>query len=1164
MSSWAVPGYTEGRELGRGASGRVVAATSEATGQRVAIKYLSASMVGDPEYMARFREEARLLTELDVPQVVRLLAYVEEPGAGAAIVMELVDGVSLHELISRQGATGPESALAVLKGSLLGLAAAHSLGIVHRDYKPENVLVDAVGASKLADFGVAVRAGHRVPAAGTPLYMAPEQWAGEPASPATDIYAATAVFYECLTGRTPFSGRLRQLRGQHERAAVPSADVDEPLRPLVERGMAKDPAARPVNAATFVAELDATAAAAYGPDWEQRGRGQLAARAAALLLLLLHGRPVAGSAPATDAVTWFLRRKKAVLGVIAVVVAGAVAIAGAAIASQTPPPHHRVTSTSFTLPRQPVVTASATATPPAAAGSCKKPTAFTYSATLAADQPGTLTYRWVYSSGTKNGRPRMGPLRTVRFAAAGSRLVSGGVTRTRTAGSGWAEIEVTSPVRATSNRAGYLLICTSGRQSGDVAAAAAAAPVASTVTCGTPPPSFTFTGTVTSAKAGQVTYYWALGDGATSAPATLLFKAPGRMNVRQLPFTPPTDSGTGTAVIVVTSPVTLVSNTATFTLSCDAAGHGRGGGTPLSLSASAHVSPAASTVGCAFSPSTFTFTGSITANQATSVTYYWALNSGDGPLQTLTFAGAGTEAVAADTFTPPSDTYTGAGEIVIASPATSPPAKPSNTMTFKQSCTNASLHVITTSLPAALQNEPYSATVNAAGGKTPYSWSATGLPAGLSISSGGVISGTPATAGTFSVTVTVADSESATARTASASTPTAQTGSASLTLVVKPSSFPKLDITAAGLPAATQGAAYSATVNAAGGEPPYSWSATGLPAGLAISSGGVISGAATTAGTYTVTVTVTDGETPTAQTASASLTLTVNPAYPELSINPASLLAATQGAKYSASAGSAAGGDGSYTWSATGLPEGLFISSGGAISGAATTAGTYTVTVTVTDGETPTPQTASASLTLTVNPAYPRLSITAAGLLAATQGAKYSASAGSAAGGDGSYTWSATGLPEGLFISSGGAISGAATTAGTYTVTVTVTDGETPTPQTASASLTLTVNPAYPRLSITAAGLPAATQGAKYSASAGSAAGGDGSYTWSATGLPEGLSISSGGAISGAPATAGTYTVTVTVTDGETPTPQTASASVTLTVNAPSPPPSTPPIQLHR
>jgi serine/threonine-protein kinase len=363
MSSWGVRGYTEGRELGRGASGRVVEATSQATGQRVAIKYLSATLVRDPEYMARFREEARLLTELEVPQVVQLLAYVENPGAGAAIVMELVDGVSLHEMISRLGPTGPESALAVLKGSLLGLAAAHSLGIVHRDYKPENVLVDAAGASKLADFGVAVRAGRRAPAAGTPLYMAPEQWAGRPASPAADIYAATAVFYECLTGRTPFSGRLRQLRRQHERAAVPSAEVDEPLRPLVELGLAKDPGARPANAATFVAELEATAAAAYGSDWERRGYAQLAARASALLLLLLGGQSVAGSAPGTHVVTWslrpktrfvrpktgFVRRKRAVQAAAAVIVAAAAALAGPPRAapsscrwcSRPRPPRHR-------------------------------------------------------------------------------------------------------------------------------------------------------------------------------------------------------------------------------------------------------------------------------------------------------------------------------------------------------------------------------------------------------------------------------------------------------------------------------------------------------------------------------------------------------------------------------------------------------------------------------------------------------------------------------------------------------------------------------------------------------------------------------------------------------------------------------------------------------
>jgi len=204
---WAVPGYLEERQLGKGASGRVVAAVAEATGKRVAIKYLSPALVGNPAFMWQFRSEAEVQRSLDVPQIVHVFDYVEAPGQGAAIVMELVNGVSLHEMIGRRGPAGPEAALAVLKGSLLGLAAAHAAGIVHRDYKPENVLVDAGGNSKLADFGVAVQAGKKLPTAGTPLYMAPEQWHGAPSSPATDIYAATAVFFECLTGKTPFSGR---------------------------------------------------------------------------------------------------------------------------------------------------------------------------------------------------------------------------------------------------------------------------------------------------------------------------------------------------------------------------------------------------------------------------------------------------------------------------------------------------------------------------------------------------------------------------------------------------------------------------------------------------------------------------------------------------------------------------------------------------------------------------------------------------------------------------------------------------------------------------------------------------------------------------------------------------------------------------------------------
>jgi len=301
MSSWVVPGFAEERQLGSGASGRVVAAVHQASGTRVAIKYLS---LKDPGFLAAFRGEATLLRTLNVPEVVRFLEYVEAPGQGAAIVMELVDGVSLHQMITRQGPASAESALAVLKGSLLGLAAAHQVGIVHRDYKPENVLVDRSGQSKLTDFGVAARTGQAADG-GTPLYMAPEQWDGAPASPATDIYAATAVFFECLTGRTPYSGSLSALAAQHATAAVPYRMVEAPLQELIARGMAKSPAYRPSDAAQFMAELEATAASAYGTDWEERGRGQLAERAAALLLLLLPhaGAAVGGGTGTTTAST---------------------------------------------------------------------------------------------------------------------------------------------------------------------------------------------------------------------------------------------------------------------------------------------------------------------------------------------------------------------------------------------------------------------------------------------------------------------------------------------------------------------------------------------------------------------------------------------------------------------------------------------------------------------------------------------------------------------------------------------------------------------------------------------------------------------------------------------------------------------------------------------
>ncbi|MFE1248302.1 serine/threonine-protein kinase [Streptomyces sp. NPDC058735] len=290
MNTWEVPGYTESLELGAGASGRVVLAVHEETGVPVAVKYLSESLRTRPGFVHDFRAEARLLGGLESPHVAGLYEYVESPD-GAAIVMELVDGVSLRALLRREGPLDPEAALVILKGSLLGLADAHRVGVVHRDYKPENVLVEPDGSSKLVDFGIAVDAGTTAGVAGTPSYMAPEQWTGAPASPAADVYAATATFFECLTGHKPYAGEnLAELALQHVDAPVPAEQAPEPVRDLVRRGLAKDPGERPARAEDLVTELEAAAGAAYGPGWEERGRGRLAALVALLPLLLPSSR----------------------------------------------------------------------------------------------------------------------------------------------------------------------------------------------------------------------------------------------------------------------------------------------------------------------------------------------------------------------------------------------------------------------------------------------------------------------------------------------------------------------------------------------------------------------------------------------------------------------------------------------------------------------------------------------------------------------------------------------------------------------------------------------------------------------------------------------------------------------------------------------------------
>jgi hypothetical protein len=346
---WDVPGYTEMKVLGSGGFGEVVLARHDASGTSVAIKYLRSDLLADQEFAALFRAEAAVLASLDDPNVVRLYEYLESP-ARAAIVMELVEGVSLREILARQGKTTAEAALVVLQGSLLGLAAAHRRGVVHRDYKPENVLIDGAGASKLTDFGIAARAGDSAVAAGTLAYAPPEQFAGSPASPATDVYAAMATFYECLTGQPPFTGDTAEvLLHQHRTAPVPLDPIPEPLRPLIAAGLAKDPGRRPADGTALVAELRAVAWQAYGLGWEGRGRSQLAAAALLLAALWPTGGPAAAQASSEVYRARLGRRllhghagaAKAAI-VAGVVVVGAAVAAGAILARPTghkaPPP----------------------------------------------------------------------------------------------------------------------------------------------------------------------------------------------------------------------------------------------------------------------------------------------------------------------------------------------------------------------------------------------------------------------------------------------------------------------------------------------------------------------------------------------------------------------------------------------------------------------------------------------------------------------------------------------------------------------------------------------------------------------------------------------------------------------------------------------------------
>jgi len=273
---WTVPGFTLVRELGADASGRQVLATDEMTKTQVTIRYLSPALIRDEEFGLRMGR----LSQLEDDNLVQVYELVDG-GSGAAVVSEYFEGVPLRRLLTDP--LDPESAVVVLSDILLGLAAAHAKGITHGDCSPDKVLIAPDGRAKLSDLGIGVPHGKGAPS-GDPVYQAPERWQGAPQSPQTDIYAATGVFVECLTGRRLFPATsIGALNRAHSNAAIPVIDVPGPLRSLVLHGLAKEAEKRPASAVEFLTELDEAVSPVFGADWEKRGRArvrELAQRAA--------------------------------------------------------------------------------------------------------------------------------------------------------------------------------------------------------------------------------------------------------------------------------------------------------------------------------------------------------------------------------------------------------------------------------------------------------------------------------------------------------------------------------------------------------------------------------------------------------------------------------------------------------------------------------------------------------------------------------------------------------------------------------------------------------------------------------------------------------------------------------------------------------------------